>query len=320
MHTLWGSATDRGRVRSLNEDSLLACPPVFLVADGMGGHDAGNVASRIVVDAFSALVGHDTATPDAVHDAFANAGVRMRETLGARLGGTTVAGVAVTEVDGAEYWLIFNIGDSRVYRVSDGSLAQVSVDHSVVQELIDTGEITAADARVHPERHVITRAVGTGSEPDPDYWLLPVAAHDRLMLCSDGLTSELDDPTILQALTTLDDPQQAADWLVGAAVEAGGRDNVTVVVVDVASTRADLPIDDATVTRGSLERIREQRRAAGGTRWNEELHGETVPRSALQPADVAPATVPVPPPAPAPVPAPARGPVPPPPPAPGGAA
>lgn len=284
MHTLWGSATDRGRIRSLNEDALLACPPVFLVADGMGGHDAGNVASRIVVDAFSTLVGHDTASPDSVHDAFTHAGTRMRETLGSRMGGTTVAGVAVTEVDGAEYWLVFNIGDSRVYRVAEGALEQVSVDHSVVQELIDRGEITEADARVHPERHVITRAVGTGSDPDPDYWLIPVTSHDRLMLCSDGLTSELDDTTIVQALTTLDDPQQAADWLVGAAVEAGGRDNVTVVVVDVASTWTDLPVDDATVTRGSLEKIRAQRRASGGTRWDEELHGETVPRAAVSAA------------------------------------
>ncbi|QIK82616.1 PP2C family serine/threonine-protein phosphatase [Sanguibacter sp. HDW7] len=307
MHTLWGSATDRGRIRSLNEDALLAVPPVFLVADGMGGHDAGNVASRIVVDAFSTLVGHDSVAPDAVHDAFTLAGARMRETLGARIGGTTVAGAAVTEVDGAEYWLVFNIGDSRVYRVNDGALEQVSVDHSVVQELVDRGEISLADARVHPERHVITRAVGTGSDPDPDYWLIPVAANDRLMLCSDGLTSELDDETILQALTTLDDPQQAADWLVGAAVEAGGRDNVTVVVVDVASTWMDLPIDDATVTRGSLEKIRAQRRAAGGTRWDEELHGETVPREAVRTpaagsARVAPAGVgPVPPPPPPPV-------------------
>lgn len=305
MHTLWGSATDRGRVRSLNEDSLLACPPVFLVADGMGGHDAGNVASRIVVDAFSALVGHESATPDSVHDAFTHAGARMRETLGARIGGTTVAGVAVTEVDGAEYWLVFNIGDSRVYRVNESGLEQVSVDHSVVQELIERGEITLADARVHPERHVITRAVGTGSDPDPDYWLIPVTTNDRLMLCSDGLTSELDDATIHQALTTLDDPQQAADWLVGAAVEAGGRDNVTVVVVDVASTWTELPIDDATVTRGSLDKIREQRRAAGGTRWDEELHGKTVPRA---PRAVSASSPPA-----AGAPAHAAGPVPPPP-------
>jgi len=296
VHTLWGSATDRGRVRSLNEDALLACPPVFLVADGMGGHDAGNVASRIVVDAFSTLVGHESATPDAVHGAFARSGERMRETLGARVGGTTVAGVAVTEVDGAQYWLVFNIGDSRVYRVTDGALEQVSVDHSVVQELVDQGEITPHEARFHPERHVITRAVGTGSDPDPDYWLIPVTANDRLMLCSDGLTSELEDATILEALTTLDDPQQAADWLVGAAVEAGGRDNVTVVVVDAASTLTDLPIDDATVTRGSLERIREQRRAAGGTRWDEELHGETVPRGAVPSAPTPPGVGPVPPP------------------------
>lgn len=278
MRTLWGSATDRGRVRSLNEDSLLAYPPVFLVADGMGGHDAGNVASRVVVDEFTTLVGRDTVAPEDVHRSFARSAERMREVLGERTGGTTVAGAALTTIDDGEYWLVFNIGDSRVYRLADGVLEQVSVDHSVVQELLDTGQIDAEFARTHPERHVITRAVGTESAPEPDYWLIPIATADRLMMCSDGLTTELTDERIAEGLRSFDDPQLAADWLVGAAVEAGGRDNVTVVVVDVVSLSGGLSIGDATVTRGSAAR-RSQTQGPDGAAWDDELHGPTVPQS-----------------------------------------
>ncbi len=277
MRTLWGSATDRGRVRSLNEDSLLAYPPVFLVADGMGGHDAGDVASRLVVEEFSLLVGHDGATSDDVHACFERASARMRETLGDRTAGTTVAGVAVTATDNGEYWLVFNIGDSRVYRVSDGALEQISVDHSVVQELVDSGDLAVADARIHPERHVITRAVGTGGVPEPDYWLIPASVEDRLLVCSDGLTTELDDATLLHGLTAFADPQQSADWLVGAAVDAGGRDNVTVIVVDVAAAWGELSAE-ATITRGTAKAARMPRKGPDGAPWDEELHGETVPR------------------------------------------
>ena len=128
MRTLWGSATDQGLVRSINEDSLLAYPPVFLVADGMGGHDAGNVASRVVVDEFTSLIGRDHATTEEVHDAIIRAASRMREALGDRTGGTTVAGAALTVIDDGEYWLVFNVGDSRVYRLGEAGLEQISVD------------------------------------------------------------------------------------------------------------------------------------------------------------------------------------------------
>ena len=279
MRTLWGSATDQGLVRSINEDSLLAYPPVFLVADGMGGHDAGNVASRVVVDEFTSLIGRDHATTEQVHHAIVRAASRMREALGDRTGGTTVAGAALTVIDDGEYWLVFNVGDSRVYRLGDAGLEQISVDHSVVQELLDSGEIDAATARNHPERHVITRAVGTGSLPEPDYWLLPVSTSDRFLLCSDGLTTELTDATIEHGLRSFDDPQVAADWLVGAAVESGGRDNVTVVVVDVVALPGGLPAEDATITRGLIgDADRLPRHGPDGAAWDEELHGSTVPR------------------------------------------
>lgn len=234
VRTSWGSATDRGRVRALNEDSLLAAPPVFLVADGMGGHHAGDLASRVAVEEFSRLVGRDVATADEVHACFARVAARLRaEVEPGRTVGTTVAGAAVADHDGAAYWLVFNVGDSRVYRWSGGVLDQISVDHSLVQEYVDAGHLTSEEARVHPERHVITRAVGTGSVPEPDYWMLPATAHDRLLVCSDGLTSELEDVDLARVLASTPDPEAAARALVDAALGAGGHDNVTAVVVDV---------------------------------------------------------------------------------------
>lgn len=242
MRTSWGSATDRGRVRRLNEDSLLAYPPVFLVADGMGGHAAGDVASRLAVEEFSQLAGRTSASADEVHECFHRTATRLRETISdGRTVGTTVAGVAIAAHDGGTYWLVFNIGDSRVYRLAGGELEQISVDHSVVQEMLDAGELAPEQAVGHPERHVITRAVGTGSVPEPDYWLIPAGPADRVLICSDGLTSELDDAALQALLAEVADPQDAAQRLVAAALDAGGRDNISAVVVDVAAgSDADL--------------------------------------------------------------------------------
>lgn len=235
MRTSWGSATDTGRVRALNEDALLAYPPVFLVADGMGGHEAGDVASRLVVEEFGRLAGRAGVTPDDVHACIQGAARRLRATVGDRTAGTTIAGVAVAAHDGGAYWLVFNVGDSRVYRIVAGRLQQISVDHSVVQELLDAGAIVPEQVGEHPERNVVTRAVGTGPDPEPDYWLIPAGPTDRLLVCSDGLTAELTDAQIAAVLVAQDDPQDAAQALVDAAVRAGGSDNVTAVVVDVAA-------------------------------------------------------------------------------------
>ena len=252
MRTSWGSSTDRGRVRTLNEDSLLAYPPVFVVADGMGGHSAGDLASSIAIEEFRRLAGRASVTSDDVHECVQHAAERLRAAVSVgRTAGTTVAGVAVAAHDGGEYWLVFNIGDSRVYRWAAGELHQISVDHSVVQEMVDRGELGAEEAAVHPERHVITRALGTGSEPEPDYWLIPAAPGDRLMVCSDGLTTEIDDDEIRAVLAAEPDPQDAATRLVGRAVEAGGRDNVTVVVVDAALLSASPDVES---TRRSEDR------------------------------------------------------------------
>lgn len=236
VRTSWGSATDRGRVRALNEDSLIASPPVFAVADGMGGHQAGDLASRLAVEELASLAGRAVVTPKDVAACLTRTAQRLRATVGeGTTAGTTVAGVVVTTHDGAPAWIVVNIGDSRVYRFSGGVLEQVSVDHSLVQELVDRGGIDAAEARDHPHRHVITRAVGTGPDPEPDLWLIPAAAGDRMLVCSDGLTGELEDAALRAVLAAEPDPQAAAERLVADALDAGGGDNITAVVVDLAS-------------------------------------------------------------------------------------
>jgi len=251
VHTSWGSATDRGRVRRLNEGALLADAPIFVVADGMGGHAAGDVASRVVVEEFALLTGRDAVSHVEVQECVVRAARRVRESIGySRTGGTTVAGVAIADVDGDPYWLVFNVGDSRVYRLADGALEQITVDHSVVQELVDAGRLRRQDAERHPDRHIITRAVGTGAVPEPDYWLLPAGPADRMLLCSDGLTQELDDGAIRFLLMAQPDPQGAAEILVQAAVEAGGRDNVTTVVVDAGDGPSG-GVDEATTVRAA---------------------------------------------------------------------
>ncbi|MCV2395619.1 protein phosphatase 2C domain-containing protein [Actinotalea sp. M2MS4P-6] len=270
VHAAWGSATDCGPYRRLNEDALLAYPPLFVVADGMGGHDAGEVASRIAIEEASSLAGRPVVTADDVHVVVRAISARVREAVPAgRTVGTTFAGVGLATHDGGSYWLVFNIGDSRVYRFADGALSQISVDHSVVQELVDRGVIAPQEAHRHPDRHVITRAIGTGPDPDPDYWLLPVGSDDRMLVCSDGLTDELADDELAAVLADVADPQVAAEALVDAAVRRGGRDNVTAIVVDVATARS---VDADSTAQGA------ERRAAAKP-WDELSDGSTNPRA-----------------------------------------
>lgn len=229
----WGARSDIGLRRRSNEDAMIAEFPVFLVADGMGGHEAGDVASESALSAFRPLVGRAAVSIQEVDAAFRSATVAVEaiEAQQARAG-TTIAGVAVSEHDGVSYWLVMNIGDSRTYRLTGGALEQISVDHSAVQELIDAGRLSPADAESHPERHVITKAVGAGSRAEPDYWLLPANAGDRLLICSDGLSKEVAPEEIAQVLRDELSAEAAAARLVQQALLHGGRDNVTVIVVD----------------------------------------------------------------------------------------
>lgn len=239
-----GEATDVGRVRTVNEDSLLARPPVFVVADGMGGHDGGDVASAIVVEEFARLAeaGYDPAHgPEAVAATLVAcqdrieryAAVQRAAGHASYQAGTTAVAALLVEVDGATCWLLANLGDSRAYRFDGGRLEQVSVDHSLVQELVEAGTISPAQAAHHPERHIVTRALGGPEAPEADYFLLPLESTARLVLCSDGVNGMLDDGEIAAVLAAAPDPAAAAADLVAAAVAAGGEDNATVVVVDV---------------------------------------------------------------------------------------
>lgn len=237
-----GSGTDRGLRRELNEDSFLARDPVFMVADGMGGHEAGEVASQLCVqtlgDSRALAPGTHRATAQDLQHVLEEADWRIREATGARAG-TTLSGAVFIDIASVPYWLVANVGDSRTYRLSaSGQLAQITVDHSEVRELVDAGEITPEEALFHPRRHVVTRALGTGEDAEADFWLLPVDDGDRLLVCSDGLTNELRDEEILGILAGQTHPQDAADALIAAAIDAGGRDNITVIVVDARGSEA----------------------------------------------------------------------------------
>jgi serine/threonine protein phosphatase PrpC len=244
-----GAATSVGRVRQVNEDRFLAVPPLFVVADGMGGHGSGDVASTIAVEEMSACVALRPLFTEAVLTALEQANRHIIERDKASRMGTTVTGLAGLEGAGGDQLMVFNVGDSRVYRLAAHRLEQLTVDHSEVQELVIAGVITREQARTHPRRNVVTRALGSASGLLPDHWLLPAVTGHRYLICSDGLFSELPDDAILPLLAA-GPPQQAADALVAAACDAGGHDNVTVVIVDVDA--GDDAADEATVVHDTL--------------------------------------------------------------------
>ena len=238
LHAVFGYASDRGLRRDQNEDSLIAADPVFAVADGMGGHEAGEVASSICVRTLgeAAFVGQhlpEVGAPE-LQALIRAADEGIREATGGRAG-TTLTGAVLVRESGVPHWLVFNVGDSRTYRLTGGVLQQITVDHSEVQELVDLGQITPDEALIHPRRHVVTRALGTGSDTEADYWLIPVEPGDRLLVCSDGLTGEVSDGQLEQILSSVANPQDACASMVLAALRSGGRDNITVLVVDVES-------------------------------------------------------------------------------------
>ncbi|GAA1832963.1 PP2C family protein-serine/threonine phosphatase [Agromyces salentinus] len=240
--------TDVGRVRSMNEDAFLAEAPVYLVADGMGGHARGDAASRAVVETFRRhLAVGGPSTPEQVLDAIHSSNEAVRALSdegdeGTAVAGTTLTGIVLVDAgDGAGFhWLAFNVGDSRIYTWDGRTLRQLSVDHSAVQELVDAGLLAAEDAERHPERNVITRAIGADDIVEPDLWLIPASGRQVFLLCSDGLSKEVDDDAISRVLTG--DTGHAAGLageLVDLALEHGGRDNVTVVVVESALAAPD---------------------------------------------------------------------------------
>ena len=256
----WAAATDVGQVRTANEDALLAQPPIFVVADGMGGHERGADASANVVAAFEALVGGGWVSVQALTSVIGRASSEVIS-LGATAAsapGSTLTGVGLSWHEGVPSWLVFNVGDSRVYHCLGGLTVQVTVDHSRFQDLVDSG-VPEAEAGRRATRNVITRAVGGGARtaPTADKWLIPAQAGDRLLLCTDGLTGEVTDQLISAILASSTTAQEAADELLKAALAAGGRDNVTVVVVDAlavnGSAGADGSIDDTRPDHAVIE-------------------------------------------------------------------
>lgn len=228
----FGSRTDIGYVRDHNEDSLIIIPPLFAVADGMGGHEAGEIASEITVNTLAELApSHLDAEglTAAVEAANYNVMKAPRQGIGRDGMGTTLT-AAMLE---GERLLIAQVGDSRAYLLHKGHLQQITRDHSLMADLIGAGQITPEEARVHPNRSVITRAIGSDIHMRPDIYELNVDAGDRILLCSDGLSSMISNNAIESIMRRQSDAQHCADELVTAALENGGADNVTVVVADV---------------------------------------------------------------------------------------
>ncbi len=234
-----GSATDIGLVRSNNQDQLLVAPGLYAVADGMGGHAAGEVASLTAIKALdAAFEASDERTAASLESAAKAANRAVWEQARTNRGmlgmGTTLVALAVVENDdGTSGLAVAHIGDSRLYLYRDKALSQVTVDHSLVQELIDEGQISQAQAAVHPQRHVLTRALGVEPAVDVDVIQIAPENNDRYLLCSDGLPREASDDQIAAILSRFPDPSEAARELVELANSRGGSDNVTVVVVDV---------------------------------------------------------------------------------------
>jgi protein phosphatase len=227
-----GAATDVGRVRGHNEDAYLVDDGLGLVAvaDGMGGHQAGEVASAIALEALRAAVTSGEGIRDAVTSA--NEAVYEKSTSDERLRGMGTTLTAATLAAGGTL-LLGHVGDSRAYVLRNGTLRRVTTDHSLVEELIQAGELSEEEAEADPRRSMITRALGIEPDVEVDVYPTQVLGGDRLLLCSDGLTGMVGERDIEAALREEHDPSAAAHRLVDAANRAGGIDNITVLVVDV---------------------------------------------------------------------------------------
>lgn len=243
---MWGARSDVGCVRSHNEDSYLVQSPLFCVCDGMGGHAAGEVASSIAVETIAKTAPH-TADPALLGAAIEAANAAVIEAALNGLGKPGMGCTATAAYIEGNTIAIAHVGDSRAYLLHEGTLIRVTRDHSYVEELVDAGEITADEARVHPNRSVITRALGSDPTMYADHFSLNIEEGDRLILCSDGLSSMIPDGEIENIATQSSTAQICTDNLVDAALAAGGSDNCTVVVVDV--------VDD-----GKLREISKRRR------------------------------------------------------------
>jgi len=249
----WAGVTDTGRRRDNNQDAFLAQYPLFVVADGMGGHAGGEIASQSTIARLQDVVDSGAVGTAAIEDALSQAvsDIAAHPETTDEGTGTTLTGVFFDVSDDEPRWVSLNIGDSRVYLLRDERLVQVTTDHSVVQELISSGRLSAEEAESHPYSNVITRAVGASELTPPDYLGIEVQDGDRFVICSDGLTKELTDYGIQHFLREEPDPGVAADAMLAAALENGGRDNVTLIIVQVERTGHSLPADETSAESSS---------------------------------------------------------------------
>jgi len=263
-----GAASAVGRVRAINQDDFGAGDDLFVLADGMGGHRGGEVASA---EAVAGVLG---SFDERTRAGLARAVDRANQAVFGRAAGdvdlfgmgTTLCALALARSEGGDVLAVANVGDSRVYRYGDGRLTQVSDDHSLVADLVRAGDLTEEEAARHPQRNILTRALGIESALSVDTWELPIQADDRYLLCSDGLFNEIDDDRIAALLAGHDNPELTAATLVRAAVEAGGHDNVTALVVDIdAAPSAQEPwsLPDVKVEQSSEGAARAVRRWVG---------------------------------------------------------
>ncbi len=266
MKVVWGAATHVGMLRQQNEDAFIAQDDLFVVADGMGGHNAGEVASALAIDSMKRAAVGGFSSQESVVAGVNAANAAIHAASGGQSDqrgmGTTLAAVIPLPAHGDEpqRMVVTNVGDSRVYLWRAGELKQVSVDHSYVQELLSEGLVTAEEARVHPRRNIVTRALGIEGDVNADVWVVPMLVGDRYVVCSDGLVDEVDDAELAGIVGGNHSAQTVAQQLVDAANSNGGRDNITVVVVDVADdtiaveSPATIPSDVSTKPRASRKR------------------------------------------------------------------
>jgi protein phosphatase len=228
-----GARTDVGRGRPDNEDRLLVDPArgLYAVADGMGGHRAGEVASATAIETLQSAFSDVQALDEAVEAANAAVFAKAAADAALRGMGTTLTAIALQDRTA----FLGHVGDSRAYLMRDGAVTQVTDDHSLVEQLVREGRLSPEEAQNHPQRAIITRALGIDAQVEVDTYRVDLHPGDRLLICSDGLTNMLSDDTIAGTLRRHADPQQAADTLVDMANQAGGDDNITVVILDALS-------------------------------------------------------------------------------------
>lgn len=265
------AATHAGKVRKTNQDRALFSSSVGAVADGMGGHQGGEQAAAIAIEILGGLSGH--LTKDRFVDTVraANSAVFDESDRPELRGmGTTVVAAALHPEDAT--MTVINVGDSRCYLLRQGELRQITVDHSLVEELVRQGRISEEDARSHPQRNIVTRALGLSDEIDIDVFEIDARHGDRLLLCSDGLFNEVEVDVITDRLREIDDAELAAQVLVELAVVAGGRDNISVVLLDMADD------DQASSIRGEAEATqRPTPKAAAAVFGNESTEAPSEP-------------------------------------------